>query len=94
MEKRKLAEERELARTNGDIHRANELGMRLFELEQRASELDMVRTSTITSIAYINDRNRRRNIEEAEKAIREEHAASNGRKVNIFLILTECPMEN
>ncbi|XP_045483259.1 RNA polymerase-associated protein Rtf1-like [Harmonia axyridis] len=81
MEKRRLAEERELARTNGDIHRANELEMRLFELEQRASELDMVRTSTITSIAYINDRNRRRNTEEAEKAIREEHAASNGRKV-------------
>lgn len=28
-----------------------------------------MRTSTISSISYINDRNRKKNVEEAEKAI-------------------------
>lgn len=41
----------------------------LHDLEERAVELDKMRTSTISSISYINDRNRKRNVEEAEKAI-------------------------
>lgn len=42
--------------------------------------MDKRRTSTISSISYINDRNRRKNIEEAEKAIREEAKANKGVK--------------
>lgn len=41
----------------------------LSELEERANHLDKMRTSTISSISYINNRNRKRNVEEAEKAI-------------------------
>lgn len=41
----------------------------MSELEDRANHLDKMRTSTISSISYINDRNRKRNVEEAEKAI-------------------------
>merc|ERR1712130_1080377 len=39
-----------------------------------AEELDRQRSSKISSIALINDKNRKRNIERAEKGIREEMA--------------------
>lgn len=53
----------------GDEEEAATLAQKLLELEERANELDKMRTSTISSISYINDRNRKRNVEEAEKAI-------------------------
>lgn len=42
--------------------------------------MDKKRTSTIQLISYINNRNRRKNVEEAEKAILEEARASKGLK--------------
>lgn len=48
---------------------AARIAQKLHELEERANELDKMRTSTISSISYINDRNRKKNVEEAEKAI-------------------------
>ena len=48
---------------------ATRIQQKLHDLEERASELDKLRTSTISSISYINDRNRKKNVEEAEKAI-------------------------
>jgi RNA polymerase-associated protein RTF1 len=53
----------------GDEEETLKLQQQLVELEERANELDKLRTSTISSISYINDRNRKRNVEEAEKAI-------------------------
>merc|ERR1712165_457216 len=44
------------------------------ELNKRVEELDRQRSSKISSIALINDKNRKRNIEQAEKGIREEMA--------------------
>lgn len=55
-----------------------ELNAKIQELEERASQLDKTRTSSIQSISYINNRNRKLNVETAEKAILEE--------VSIFLI--------
>ncbi|XP_045481132.1 RNA polymerase-associated protein Rtf1-like [Harmonia axyridis] len=81
MEKRTYEQEKKLAIAKGDFDRANQLDISLVELQLRACHLDEVMTSTIFSIAHINDRNRRRNIEEAEKAIMEEHAANNGKEV-------------
>lgn len=69
----------------GDEELARELNQQLMELEERASELDKMRTSTISSISYINDRNRKRNVEEAEKAIMEELRANKGKKVSWHL---------
>jgi RNA polymerase-associated protein RTF1 len=54
--------------------------MQLSELEDRANELDKKRTSSISLISYINNRNRRKNVEEAEKAILEEARANKGQK--------------
>lgn len=42
--------------------------------------MDKRRTSTISLISYINNRNRRKNVEEAEKAILEEARANKGVK--------------
>lgn len=50
------------------------------ELEERANELDKRRTSSIQLISYINNRNRKKNVEEAEKAIIEEARANKGMK--------------
>lgn len=55
--------------SRGDEVEAARIQQRLLEIEERANELDKLRTSTISSISYINDRNRKKNVEEAEKAI-------------------------
>lgn len=69
MKKAQLMRERDAANCRGDDETATRLNQELGELEERASELDKMRTATISSISYINDRNRKKNVEEAEKAI-------------------------
>lgn len=49
-----------------------DLNAKIQELEDRANQLDKTRTSSIQSISYINNRNRKLNVETAEKAIMEE----------------------
>ena len=46
------------------------LETKLNEIEERAEELDRRRTHTISSVALINDRNRKANVSKAEEAIR------------------------
>ncbi len=46
-----------------------ELTRELAEIDDRAKELDKARSQSISSISYINERNRKRNVEQAEKAI-------------------------
>lgn len=82
MRKTQLMKERDTAIGRGDEDEAREVSKKLAELEERATELDKMRTSTISSISYINDRNRKRNVEEAEKAIMEELRANKGKKAN------------
>lgn len=53
----------------GEDARAEELLHEIQELDERAKELDKLRSSSISSISYINERNRKKNVEEAEKAI-------------------------
>lgn len=59
---------------------ANDINEKLQTLEDRANELDKRRTSSIQLISYINNRNRKKNVEEAEKAIIEEARANKGLK--------------
>jgi len=54
---------------SGKVEEVLKIEQQLSDLEERANHLDKMRTSTISSISYINDRNRKRNVEEAEKAI-------------------------
>ncbi|KAK4872946.1 hypothetical protein RN001_014975 [Aquatica leii] len=81
MKKTQLMKERDAAVARGDDDSSREISQKLHELEERASELDKLRTSSISSISYINDRNRKRNVEEAERAIMEEYKANKGKKI-------------
>lgn len=69
MKKTQLMRERDAANCRGDDETATRVNIELTELEEKASVLDKIRTQTISSISYINDRNRKKNVEEAEKAI-------------------------
>lgn len=82
MKKAQLMRERDAANCRGDDETASRLNQELSELEERASELDKMRTATISSISYINDRNRKKNVEQAEKAIMEEIKANKGKKID------------
>lgn len=86
MKKTQLMKERDSAVSRGDDDVARDLAQKLSDLEERATELDKMRTSTISSISYINNRNRKRNVEEAEKAIMEEVKANKGKKVRVYCI--------
>ncbi|XP_022910236.1 RNA polymerase-associated protein Rtf1 [Onthophagus taurus] len=82
MKKTQLMKDRDSAVGRGDEDIVREINKKIDVLEERASELDKMRTSTISSISYINDRNRKRNVEEAEKAILEEKRANKGKKID------------
>lgn len=74
-------QERDAAQLRGEDDLARELNSQIQEIEERASTLDKKRSSSISLISYINDRNRKRNVEDAEKAIMEEKRATRGLKI-------------
>ncbi|XP_017054314.1 RNA polymerase-associated protein Rtf1 [Drosophila ficusphila] len=82
MKKTCLMKERDAAMLRGDYDIAQDLGQQIDELENRASELDKRRSHTLNLISYINDRNRKKNVEDAEKAILEEARANKGLKIS------------
>lgn len=69
MKKTQLMKNKEMAEINGNQEEIVKCTAELERLEERAKELDKVRTSTISGITFINVRNRKKNIIEAEKAI-------------------------
>uniref|UniRef100_U5EYH6 Putative rtf1 n=1 Tax=Corethrella appendiculata TaxID=1370023 RepID=U5EYH6_9DIPT len=81
MKKTQLMKERDAAQLRGEDDLARELSSQIEELEERASTLDKRRTSSISLISYINDRNRKKNVEVAEAAIMEEVRATKGIKI-------------
>lgn len=81
MKKTLLMKERDAAQLRGEDELARDLNTQIQELEERASHLDKRRSSSISLISYINDRNRKRNVEDAEKAIMEEIRATRGIKI-------------
>lgn len=76
LKRTQLERECEAARAAGDSMQAGELQDELNELEERAVKLDQFRTSTINSIKYINDRNRRKSVKEEEKDCKEQKVKS------------------
>lgn len=72
MKKTQLLKNKEMAEQSGNEEDLQRIENELEQLEERAKELDKLRTSNISAISYINERNRQRNILEAEKAIIEE----------------------
>ncbi|KAF0287738.1 RNA polymerase-associated protein RTF1 [Amphibalanus amphitrite] len=80
MKKSQLMKVREMAQSQGDEATVDRINQELNTLEERAQELDQRRTGSLQSIAYINERNRKRNVEEAEKAIMEELKQTGGKR--------------
>ena len=68
--KAKLQREKITAETNGDTKLVEEVEQKLAELEERAEDLDKKRCGTLSNITFINDRNRKLNIERAEQGIK------------------------
>lgn len=76
-----ILQERDAAILLGQEETANNINTKLQELEERANELDKRRSgAAIQLVSYINSRNRKKNVEEAEKAIIEEAKANKGMK--------------
>lgn len=67
-------------RNRGEEEETERITKELAELEERADKLSNLRSSTLSSISYINERNRKRNVERAEEAILEEIRLSGGQK--------------
>jgi len=72
MFKSRLAKDRDAAMAEGRHDDVNKLSSRLAEIEERAEDLDRKRSEKISSIALINDRNRKNNIKKAEVNIKQE----------------------
>merc|ERR1712242_526171 len=70
MYKSKLKKDLDTAIATGQEEAVEKLTQKLNSLEERAEELDRQRSSKISSIALINDKNRKKNIERAEEGIR------------------------
>jgi len=68
--KSKLKKEIDTALAAGQEEVVEKLTNKLNEIEERAEELDRKRSSKISSIALINDKNRKKNIERAEQGIK------------------------
>lgn len=69
-----LLKQKEMADMEGDVEKQEKIQQELEELEERANELDRRRSSKINSISYINQRNRLRNMVDAEEAFKVEVA--------------------
>lgn len=72
IKKTSLLKQKEMADLEGDTAAQYKISQELEELEERANELDRRRTNNISSISYINQRNRLRNQILAEEASKKE----------------------
>lgn len=84
VKKTQLMKEKEFAEMNGDHDKAIEIGREIDRLEEESKKLDKKRTQSIASISFINERNRMRNIKEAERAIAESAKEAQNQKDDPF----------
>lgn len=77
-----LLKEKDMASQKGDDETVEKLNEKIADLDEKANSLDKRRTQTIAAISYINERNRKNNVEKAEKAIMAEIEAKKGMKID------------
>ncbi|XP_063883020.1 RNA polymerase-associated protein RTF1 homolog isoform X4 [Scylla paramamosain] len=77
-----LMKEKDIAAQKGDDESVEKLTEKIADLDEKANSLDKRRTQTIAAISYINERNRKNNVEKAEKAILAEIEAKKGTKID------------
>ncbi|CAK9293506.1 unnamed protein product [Gordionus sp. m RMFG-2023] len=73
MKKSILLKTKEEAESLGDDEKVFEIKQQLEELEIKATELDRLRNSSLSAVSYINQRNRKQNIIQSEKANMEDY---------------------
>jgi RNA polymerase-associated protein RTF1 len=74
MQKSRLLRDLEIAENGDDYEKVDSIRKKLSELEERAEQLDKARSKGISVISFINERNRKKNLVDAEKALAEEMA--------------------
>lgn len=67
--KTELLKKRDIAKQSGNQEELEKVNEQIAELDSTSTRLDKRRTATISSILYINERNRKDNVIKAEKAI-------------------------
>merc|ERR1711915_27710 len=77
-----LLKEKDMASQKGDDETVEKLNEKIADLDEKANSLDKRRTQTIAAISYINERNRKNNVEKAERAIMAEIEAKKGIKID------------
>lgn len=72
LKKTELMGEKAEAEAVGDYEKAREIQAAIDELDRKAKELEKTRSSsTFSAISFVNERNRIKNIEESERALKE-----------------------
>uniref|UniRef100_A0A2P2I483 RNA polymerase-associated protein RTF1 homolog n=2 Tax=Hirondellea gigas TaxID=1518452 RepID=A0A2P2I483_9CRUS len=78
--KTELLKKRDIAKQCGDQEEVEKVNEQIAELDSTSTRLDKRRTATISSISYINERNRKQNVIKAEVAIRAEVERMKGQR--------------
>lgn len=92
VKKTQLLKQKDMAVLLGNDEEVQRLNSELEQLEERAKELDKLRTSSISAISYINERNRLKNILDSEKAILQEAKESKTKADDPFTRRRCAPM--
>lgn len=92
MRKTRLQKVLEVAQTNGEVEKAEGLKTQLDALEERAAELDRQRTKNISSVTYINERNRTNNIRVVSNAMVEEFQIQKEQAADPFMRKNSAPI--
>lgn len=72
LKKTELMGEKAEAEAVGDYDKAKEIQLAIDDLDKKAKELEKTRSSkTFSAISFVNERNRIKNIEESERALKE-----------------------
>lgn len=72
LKKTELMGEKAEAEAVGDYEKARNIQLAIDELDKKAKELEKTRSSsTFSAISFVNERNRIKNIEESERALKE-----------------------
>lgn len=84
VKKNKLLREKEIAEQTGDFTKLRKVKEELEELEDRAEMLDKKRAGTLSNVSFINERNRKKNVYDVEKAAIEESIENKKKKDDPF----------
>lgn len=84
VQKNSLIRQKEIAEQHHDYESVQKFKEQLEELEERAQMLDKKRAGGLSNVSFINERNRKKNVYDAEKAAVEEGKQNKEKKADPF----------